>query len=167
MLLIRFFTHRLEQSRSQRILWLLEELKIPYELKIFHRDPKTKFAPPELKEIHALGKSPIISITPAGSTESVTIAESGLIVEYLLEHFGQNSSYLPKRWKDGQEGKIAGETEEWLRYKYYLQYCEGSLTPFLTIRLVVSCKLTSSTFDICDLSSPPITAIEKAPVPFL
>lgn len=119
---------------------------MPYELKIFHRDSKTKFAPPELKEVHPLGKSPIIKITPAGSIDSVTIAESGNIIEYLLDHFGQNSSLLPKRWREGQEGKVAGETEEWLRYKYYLHYAEGSLMGLMIVRLIVGCKLSSSRF---------------------
>jgi glutathione S-transferase len=127
---------RLEQSRSQRILWLLEELKLPYELEIFHRDKKTLLAPPELKEIHPLGKSPVISITPAGATESTIIAESALIIEYLLEHFGQSSPLLPARWITGQEGRLCGETPEWLRYKYFLHYAEGSLMPLLLVALV-------------------------------
>ena len=83
--------------------------------------------------MHPLGKSPIITITPAGSAgEPVTIAESGFIVEYLISHFGQKTSLQPKQWKDGMEGKVAGETEGYLRYKYFLQYVEGSLgTPLL------------------------------------
>jgi glutathione S-transferase len=117
--------HRLEQSRSQRILWLLEELKVPYELEIYHRDPKTHFAPPELKKVHALGKSPVISVTAPGSSEPVIIAESALVVEYLLDHFSNGSTLLPKRWKEGQEGKVGGETEEWLRFRYYMHYAEG------------------------------------------
>jgi glutathione S-transferase len=117
--------HRLEQSRSQRILWLLEELKVPYELEIFHRDPKTHFAPPELKKVHALGKSPVISVTAPGSSEPVIVAESALVVEYLLDHFANGSTLLPKRWKEGQEGKVGGETEEWLRFRYYMHYAEG------------------------------------------
>ncbi|KAF4627262.1 hypothetical protein G7Y89_g10898 [Cudoniella acicularis] len=137
----------LEQSRSQRILWLLEELKVPYELEIFHRDPKTKLAPPELKKIHDLGKSPVISITPAGSTEPVVIAESAVIVEYLLDHFGNGSSLLPRRYKEGQEGKVGGETEEWLRFRYYMHYAEGSLMGLMIIALIT-------------------TNIKNSPVPF-
>ena len=123
-------THRLEQSRSQRILWLLESLSLPYELIIFHRNPKTRLAPPELKEIHALGKSPVISVLPAHATaedKPVVIAESANIIEYLLEHFGKESTLLPKRWREGKEGMVAGETEEWLRYRYFMHYTEGSL----------------------------------------
>jgi len=71
--------HHLETSRSQRILWLLEELGVPYELKIYQRDKATKLAPPELKKIHPLGKSPVI--TDGGEV----IAESGAIIEYLVE----------------------------------------------------------------------------------
>lgn len=110
---------RLNQSRSQRILWLLEELKVPYELEIFHRNKETKFAPPELKKVHPLGKSPVISIEVPGS-QPVVIAESAFVVEYLLDHFSNGSTLLPKRYKEGQEGKIGGETEEWLRFRYFM-----------------------------------------------
>jgi glutathione S-transferase len=130
--------YRLEQSRSQRIIWLLEELKLDYNLEIFHRDMKTRLAPPELKKIHPLGKSPVISITPPGSTKPVIVAESALIIEYLLEHFGRNDTgrLLPKQWKDGQEGKVCGETETWMRYKYFLHYGEGSLMTLMLVSLV-------------------------------
>jgi len=129
-------TSRLEQSRSQRILWLLEELKVPYELEIFHRNKQTHLAPPELKKIHALGKSPVISVTPPGSTESVIIAESAFIIEYLLDHFSNGSTLLPKRYKEGQEGKVGGETDEWLRFRYFMHYAEGSLMTFLLVALI-------------------------------
>jgi glutathione S-transferase len=131
---------RLEQSRSQRILWLLEELKLPYELEIFHRNKQTMLAGPELKKVHALGKSPVISVAAPGSTEPIIIAESGFIVEYLLDHFGQNSTLAPKRWKEGQEGKIGGETEQWMRFKYYLHYAEGTIMPFMLIKLIAQSK---------------------------
>lgn len=126
----------LEQSRSQRILWLLEELKVPYELEVFHRNKQTKLAPPELKNVHGLGKSPVITVTPAGSTEPVTIAESANIIEYLLEHFSNGSTLLPKRYQDGQEGKAGGETEEWLRFRYFMHYAEGSLMGLLLISVI-------------------------------
>ncbi|KAL2074767.1 hypothetical protein VTL71DRAFT_8546 [Oculimacula yallundae] len=126
----------LEQSRSQRILWLLEELKVPYELKIFHRDPKTHFAPPELKNVHALGKSPVISVLAPGATAPVVIAESGFITEYLLENFSEGTTLLPKRYKEGQEGKVGCETEAWMRYKFYMHYAEGSLMTFMLVALV-------------------------------
>lgn len=126
----------LEQSRSQRILWLLEELKLSYELEIFHRNPQSHFAPPELKKVHALGKSPVISVKHPDSTEPVIVAESAFIVEYLLDHFGQESTLLPKRYKEGQEGKVGGETEQWMRFRYFMHYAEGSLMPFMTVALV-------------------------------
>ena len=128
---------RLEQSRSQRILWLLEELKVPYELEIFHRNKETHLAGPELKKIHALGKSPVISVTPAGSTDSTVIAESAFIMEYLLDHFGNGSTLLPKRYKDGHEGEVGGETEIWLRFRYFMHYAEGSLMMFMVLALIV------------------------------
>ena len=86
--------------------------------------------------MHALGKSPVISVNPAGSTESVIIAESAFIVEYLLDHFGNGSTLLPKRYKAGQEGKIGGETEEWLRFRYFMHYAEGSLMSLMLVALV-------------------------------
>ncbi|KAI6712228.1 hypothetical protein PZA11_002265 [Diplocarpon coronariae] len=127
----------LEQSRSQRILWLLEELKVDYELKIYHRDPKTHLAPPELKEVHALGKSPVISVQVPGASKPVIIAESAFIIEYLLDHFGNGSSLLPKRYQEGQEGRLGGETEEWMRYRYFMHYAEGSLMTLMVLALVV------------------------------
>ncbi|KAI1082180.1 glutathione S-transferase [Whalleya microplaca] len=126
----------LEQSRAQNVLWLLEELKIPYEIETFRR-LSTKLAPPELKKIHPLGKSPVISVTAPGSTEPVILAESGFITQYLSEHFGEGTTMMPKRWKDGQEGKAGGETTEWLRWQYLLHYVEGSLMPMLVMAMVM------------------------------
>jgi len=128
----------LEKSRSQRILWLLEELNVTYELKIFHRDPSTQFAPPELKKIHPLGKSPVISILAPGASEPVVIAESAFIVEYLLDHFSHGSTLLPKRYKEGKEGQVGGETEEYLRFRYFLHYAEGSLMSIMLVAHIAS-----------------------------
>lgn len=125
----------LEQSRAQNILWLLEELNVPYELETFHR--VNMLAPPELKKIHPLGKSPVVSVTPPGSSEPIVLAESGFITQYLSEHFGQGTTMMPKRWKDGQEGKVGGETEQWLRWQYCLHYVEGSLMPMLIMAMVL------------------------------
>ncbi|OLN83098.1 Glutathione S-transferase 1-like protein 4 [Colletotrichum chlorophyti] len=127
----------LEQSRAQNILWLLEELKIEYEVEVFHRDKQTKLAPPELAKVHPLGKSPVIEIFPTGSGESIKLAESGYMTQYLCDHFGQGTNLIPKKWKEGQEGKIGGETEEWMRCQYLLHYVEGSLLPVLTLSLVI------------------------------
>jgi glutathione S-transferase len=130
----------LEKSRSQRILWLLEELKLPYSIETFKRNPKTMLAPPELKKIHPLGKSPVISLKTDGMKEPITIAESGLIVEYLCDHYGQ--SLIPQKWQPGKENQVGGETEEWFRYKYYLHYAEGSLMGLMVVALVVQSKFS-------------------------
>ncbi|PWY95273.1 hypothetical protein BO94DRAFT_531199 [Aspergillus sclerotioniger CBS 115572] len=128
----------LSQSRSHRILFLLELLHLTYDLKIYHRGPD-KLAPPELKEIHPLGKSPLMTIEPPNSTSPIVLAESGVIIEYLLEHFGSNAEkpLIPKRYKEGNEGMVGQETEEWMRYRYYMHYAEGSLMPFLVMQLVM------------------------------
>ena len=135
--LIEFLNRRrLEKSRSQRILWLLEELKVEYELKTYKR--KNMLAPPELKQIHPLGKSPIISVQAEGMSEPLVLAESGLIIEYIIDHFGPHLA--PKRYKEGKEGQVGGETEEWIRYRYFMYYGEGSLMPYLVILLLMNSK---------------------------
>ncbi|MBW4577332.1 MAG: glutathione S-transferase [Aphanothece sp. CMT-3BRIN-NPC111] len=110
--------HHLNNSRSQRILWLLEELGLEYEIKRYERDPKTMLAPASLREVHPLGKSPVIT------DGTLTIAESGAIVEYLVEHYG-GGRLLP-----------APGTQERLRYTYWLHYAEGSAMPPLLLKLV-------------------------------
>ena len=110
--------HHLENSRSQRVLWLLEELGLAYELKHYKRDPKTMLAPPELKAIHPLGKSPVVT------DDGVTLAESGAIIEALLDKYG--------------EGRLrpAAGTPEYQRFRYWLHYAEGSAMPPLLLKLV-------------------------------
>ena len=110
--------HHLNNSRSQRVLWLLEELDVPYEIKRYERDPKTMLAPPELRAIHPLGKSPVIT------DDGQTIAESGAIIEYLLERYG-----------NGRLAPQAG-TPERQRFTYWMHYAEGSLMPPLLLKLV-------------------------------
>jgi glutathione S-transferase len=110
--------HHLNNSRSQRVLWILEELGVAYEIKRYQRDPKTMLAPPELRQIHPLGKSPVIT------DGDLTVAESGAIVEYLVERYG-NGRLIPP----------AG-TPERLRYTYWLHYAEGSAMPPLLLKLV-------------------------------
>jgi len=124
----------LEQSRAQRIVWLLEELEIPYDLKIFKRN-NVKQAGPELKQIHPLGKSPVVSIEVTENPNPLILAESGPIVEYLIEHFGPH--LIPKRYGEGKEGQIGGETESWLRDRYFTHYTEGSLMALMLIQLMV------------------------------
>ena len=111
--------HHLNNSRSQRVLWLLEELGVPCAIQRYERDPKTMLAPPELRAVHPLGKSPVI--TDAGQT----IAESGAIIEYLVEKYGEGSGLKP-----------AAGTPERLRYTYWLHYAEGSAMPPLLLKLV-------------------------------
>ena len=118
-------------------MWLLEELKVPYELEIYHRDKQTMLAPSELEEIHPLGKSPVITVTPAGGGTPIVLAESGHMAQYLTEHLPEGDRLAPKRWKEGMEGQVGGETESWLRYQYYLHYCEGSLMPILVMSLII------------------------------
>ena len=110
--------HHLENSRSQRILWLLEELGLDYRVERYLRDPKTMLAPPELRAVHPLGKSPIVT------DDGRTVAESGAIIEYLVDRYG-----------DGRLVPPAG-TPERLRYGYWMHYAEGSAMPPLLMKLV-------------------------------
>lgn len=112
--------HHLENSRSQRVLWLLEELGVPYEVKRYERDKKTMLAPPALKAVHALGKSPVIT------DGEVVVAESGNIIEYLVETHGGGKLIPP-----------AGSAER-LRYRYWLHYAEGSIMPLMVMTLIFS-----------------------------
>ncbi|ETN42579.1 uncharacterized protein HMPREF1541_01736 [Cyphellophora europaea CBS 101466] len=125
--------HWLEVSRSHRILWLLEELQIPYELKTYKRG-KDKLAPPELKKVHPLGKSPVITIETSNSNEPLVLAESAAIVEYLCDYYGKH--LVPKRYKDGEDGRVGGETESWLRYRFFMHYAEGSIMPYMVFSLI-------------------------------
>ena len=110
--------HHLNQSRSQRILWLLEELEQPYEIVRYQRNPKTLLAPPELKRIHPLGKSPVVVM------DSEVLAESGAIIETLVERFGAQHLSAPPG------------TADFARYRYWLHYAEGSAMPPLLMKLV-------------------------------
>jgi glutathione S-transferase len=110
--------HHLNNSRSQRVLWLLEELNLPYDVKRYQRDPKTMLAPPELKAVHPLGKSPVIT------DDGLVIAESGNIIDYLVDRYG--------------EGRLAPAqgTPQRLRYNYWLHYAEGSAMTPLLLKLI-------------------------------
>jgi glutathione S-transferase len=109
--------HHLNNSRSQRILWMLEELGVPYTLKRYERDPKTMLAPDSLKKIHPLGKSPVLT------DGDKTLAESGAIIDYLAHTYGPQ--LLP-----------AADSPAYLQYQYWLHYAEGSLMPYLMLKLV-------------------------------
>ncbi|MCG2586702.1 glutathione S-transferase [Massilia sp. TS11] len=108
--------HHLNNSRSQRILWLLEELGLPYEIRAYQRDPKTMLAPPELRAVHPLGKAPVIS------DGDIVVAESGAIIDYLTEKAG---ALVPP----------AGTADK-RRYTYFLHFAEGSAMPPLLMKLV-------------------------------
>ena len=95
-------------------------------------------APAELKKVHPLGKSPVLGIQAPGAEKELILAESGNMVEYLTEHLGQ--WMIPKRYFDGREGQIGGETEEWLRYRYLMHYAEGSLMTLMVIGLFIGSK---------------------------
>ncbi len=110
--------HHLEKSRSTRVLWLLEELDLPYEIVTYRRNPQTMLAPPELKKIHPLGKSPIVK------DDDRTLVESGAILEYLVERHGEGRLLPPPG------------SDERLRYTRWMHYAEGSLMPPLLLKLV-------------------------------
>jgi glutathione S-transferase len=114
--------HHLENSRSQRVLWMLEELGLPYEIQRYERDRKTMLAPPELKRVHPLGKSPVIVDT---RDDHRVIAETGAIVEYLVDK------------ADGRLGAPATRGGA-LDYRFWLHYAEGSLMPPLLVKLVLT-----------------------------
>ena len=111
--------HHLNNSRSQRVLWLLEELGVDYEVKRYERDAKTMLAPPELRKVHPLGKSPVIT------EDGATVAESGAIVEYLLDRHDRGNTLRP-----------APGTPERQRFTYWLHYAEGSAMPPLLLSLI-------------------------------
>lgn len=96
-------------------------------------------APPELKEIHPLGKSPLLTVEVEGTSAPLVLAESANIVEYLVEHYGNR--LVPKQYRDGKDGQVGGETEEWMRYRYYMHYAEGTLMPYLIVKLLLNSKL--------------------------
>ena len=120
--------HHLNHSRSQRVLWLLEELELPYEIVKYERDAETMLAPKSLRAIHPLGKSPVIT------DDGQTIAESGAILEYLVETYGK-----------GRMAPARG-TPAWRDYQYFMHYAEGSLMPFLVMKLVFNKVQTGAPF---------------------
>ena len=112
--------HHLNNSRSQRVLWALEELNVPYEVKRYERDLKTNLAPASLKKIHPLGKSPVIT------DGDITIAESGAIIEYLAQTYNKDK-FIPNN-----------ESEAYRQYLYWLHFAEGTLMPQLLLKLVLA-----------------------------
>jgi glutathione S-transferase len=112
--------HHLNNSRSQRVLWMLEELAVPYRIEFYQRDPASMLAPPSLKAVHPLGKSPVIT------DDDVTVAESAVIIQYLVDTYGEGR-FVPS----------AG-TKAMRDYQYFMHYAEGSAMPPLLLKLVFS-----------------------------
>jgi glutathione S-transferase len=110
--------HHLNNSRSQRVIWLLEELGIDYEIRYYQRDKLTMLAPPELRAVHPLGKSPVIS------DGDVTVAETGAIIEYLLDKYGDDHLRPPR------------DTDAGRQFTYWLHYAEGSIMPLMVMTLI-------------------------------
>ena len=129
----RLIVHHLEQSRSHRIVWMMEELGVDYDMVEHKRHPKTKRAGKELRDIHPLGKAPMV-VLPDGAV----LAESGAILEELVELYGP------------QLRPIATDVEQMRRYRYFMHYAEGSLMPPLLVKLILSM-----------LSKPPVPAIAR------
>jgi len=112
--------HHLNESRSQRILWLLEELGLPYQIRHYMRDAKTRLAPPELQAVHPLGKSPVVE------ADGMTLIESGAIVDYIIRRHG------------GGRLRPAADTADFEAYQQWLHYAEGSAMLPLLLKLYVS-----------------------------
>ena len=111
--------HHLENSRSHRIIWLLEELGVDYDIEFYERDPQTKLAPSRLREIHPLGKSPVLT------DGDHTIAESGAIIEYLVDTYDDDGALRPQK-----------DSPEFERYRYWMHYAEGSAMSPLLLRVI-------------------------------
>ncbi|MDY0953210.1 glutathione S-transferase family protein [Stenotrophomonas rhizophila] len=125
--------HHLDHSRSQRVLWMLEELGLPYQLVNYQRDPTTWLAPPALREIHPLGKSPVLQ------DDTLVLAESGAILEYLADRYDSARQLSPEL--------LPAQATERVRYRYWMHYAEGSAMPPLLLSLVFA-------------------RVRKAPMPF-
>ncbi|MFP4138891.1 MAG: glutathione S-transferase [Halomonas sp.] len=128
--------HHLENSRAQRVVWLLEELGVEFEVVTYRRDPATMLAPEALRELHPLGKSPVIRDKARGDR---MIAESGAIIDYLIEHHDPEGRLAPPTGSDAHE-----------RYRFWLHHAEGSAMPPLVMRLVFS-----------RLGQPPVPALAR------
>lgn len=125
--------HHLENSRSQRVLWLLEELELDYEIVSYERDPKTMLAPDSLRRVHPLGKSPVLV------DGEITVAESGAIIDYLTESYDHQRRLVPPFG-----------SAEYRHYRYWLHYAEGSAMPLLVMSLILT-----------RLGKPPVPALMR------
>lgn len=145
----RLTVHWLDRSRAQRILWLLEELSLPYNLVTYRRQPDQQ-APPSLKQIHPLGKSPVLEIAKEGWKKNLVLAESGFIIEYVAKHFGPH--LIPKDYPDGSEKEVekgvGEESSEWMRWKFLMGYSEGSLMSLIGTGALKDCMTSISLTDL-------------------
>jgi glutathione S-transferase len=142
-----------------------------------YKRQSNKLAPPELKAVHPLGKSPLVTIAASSLDKPIVLAESAAICEYLCDHFAPH--LVPTRYREGFEGKVGGETEQWLRYRFYMHYAEGSLMSLLTVAMIMDSKFSSLyhraeqncfSYDQCHkesaLTKLPHPDIRNSPVPF-
>ncbi|MCW8109874.1 glutathione S-transferase [Alteromonas ponticola] len=136
--------HHLNDSRSQRILWLLEELKLTYKLEIYQRDPKTGLAPASLKALHPLGRAPILT------TENGTLAESGAIIEYLTKHYATDAFQIPV------------DEQAYQSYLFWMHFAEGSLMPPLVAMKVLTKAREKSPFLFKPVVNKMVDAIIRA-----
>lgn len=120
-------------SRAQSFAWLLEECKSADTKIEIYRRCQNMLAPKELKNIHPLGKSPVVTIRSSEMSEPLVLAESGSIVEYLCGYFAPH--LIPQRYQPDKQDQVGGETEQWLRYRFYMHYAEGSLMPLFVLAL--------------------------------
>lgn len=151
---------RLDHSRSHRIVWLLEELGLDYEVKTYKRGAD-KLAPDELKQVHPLGKSPVLGVQGPSQDKPTIIAESGLIVEWLVDHYGQH--LIPAKYSSGKEGVIGEESKEWMSYRHFMHYAEGSLMIIILLTLFIGGM--NVLLDVF-LRADHATEIKNASVPF-
>ncbi len=138
--------HWLDRSRAQRVLWLLEELNLQYKLVTYKRLPDNQ-APASLKAIHPLGKSPVLEINHPRLKTPRILAESANIIEYVSEHFGPH--LIPEKWKpaaktDDSADTLGEETEEWMRYRFFMNYAEGSLMALIGIGALKNGEISRS-----------------------
>lgn len=140
--------HHLDNSRSQRVLWLLEELGVPYEITLYERDPVTMLAPKELRDIHPLGKAPVV--TDDGSGETIVLAESGAVLEHLAETYG-DGRLMPERG-----------TRAHRDCRYWLHYGEGSAMPPLLLKLVFTKVATDAPWIVRPIAKAISKQVHKA-----
>lgn len=116
-----------------------------------YKRQSNKLAPPELKAIHPLGKSPVVTVAAPLLSEPIVLAESAAIFEYLCDHFAPH--LVPTRYRAGCDGKVGGETEQWLRYRFYMHYAEGSLMSLLMIAMFMGSTLPAQLLECFHITS--------------